>query len=202
MKIQLMIEIVFMIVFQLKIEGFKDKSANNLIDAIRESKNHTAARLLISLGIKHVGVEISELLLDKYNSISNLINISYEELIEIPQIGPQIALSIREYFENQENILVLEELFNLGLKDSYQQANIEFNEIITSKTFVITGKFLKYKRSEIQDIITKYGGINSGNINSKTDYLILGENPGSKLEKANELNIKILSESEFINIIT
>ena len=185
-----------------EIEGFKDKSANNLIDAIRESKNHTAARLLISLGIKHVGVEISELLLDKYNSISNLINISYEELIEIPQIGPQIALSIREYFENQENILVLEELFNLGLKDSYQQANIEFNEIITSKTFVITGKFLKYKRSEIQDIITKYGGINSGNINSKTDYLILGENPGSKLEKANELNIKILSESEFINIIT
>ena len=186
----------------LKIEGFKDKSANNLIDAISKSKNHTAARLLISLGIKHVGVEISELLLDKYNSISNLINISYEELIEIPQIGPQIALSITEYFKNQENILVLQELFNLGLKDSYQQANIEFNEIITSKTFVITGKFLKYKRSEIQDIITKYGGINSGNINSKTDYLILGENPGSKLEKANELNIKILSESEFINIIT
>ena len=185
----------------LQIDGFKEKSANNLIESISESKNQSASRLLISLGIKHVGVEISELLLSKYKSLSSIINISYEELLTISQIGPQIALSITEYFNNPDNVFVLKELFNLGLSDTYQSNQIKFNKEISNKTFVITGKLSEFTRLEIRDMISEFGGINSEIINSKTDYLLLGEKAGSKLEKANKLNIQIISESQFINLI-
>ena len=185
----------------LQIDGFKEKSANNLIKSISESKNQPSSRLLISLGIKHVGVEISELLLSKYKSLSSIINISYEELLTISQIGPQIALSITEYFNNPDNVFVLKELFNLGLSDTYQSNQIKFNKEISNKTFVITGKLSEFTRLEIRDMISEFGGINSEIINSKTDYLLLGEKAGSKLEKANKLNIQIISESQFINLI-
>ena len=185
----------------LQIEGFKEKSANNLIDSISESKKQSSSRLLISLGIKHVGVEISELLLEKYKSLSSIINISYEELLEISQIGPQIALSITEYFNNSDNVCVLKELFDLGLSDTYQSNQIKFNEKISNKIFVITGKLSEFTRSEIHARIAEFGGVNSETISSKTDYLVAGEKAGSKLEKAKKLNIQIINESEFINLI-
>ena len=185
----------------LQIEGFKEKSANNLIDSISESKKQSSSKLLISLGIKHVGVEISELLLEKYKSLSSIINISYEELLEISQIGPQIALSITEYFNNSDNVCVLKELFDLGLSDTYQSNQIKFNEKISNKIFVITGKLSEFTRSEIHARIAEFGGVNSETISSKTDYLVAGEKAGSKLEKAKKLNIQIINESEFINLI-
>ena len=185
----------------LQIEGFKEKSANNLIESISESKKQSSSRLLISLGIKHVGVEISELLLGKYKSLSSIINISYAELLEISQVGPQIALSITEYFNNSDNVFVLKELFDLGLSDTYQSNQIKFNEKISNKIFVITGKLSEFTRSEIHAMISEFGGVNSETVNSKTDYLVVGEKAGSKLEKAKKLNIQIINESDFINLI-
>ena len=185
----------------LQIEGFKEKSANNLIQSINESKKQSSSRLLISLGINHVGVEISELLLGKYKSLSSIINISYEELLEISQVGPQIALSITEYFNNSDNVFVLKELFDLGLSDTYQSNQIKFNEKISNKIFVITGKLSEFTRSEIHAMISEFGGVNSETVNSKTDYLVVGEKAGSKLEKAKKLNIQIIKESDFINLI-
>jgi DNA ligase (NAD+) len=185
----------------LQVDGFKEKSANNLIASIHKSKSKPASKLLVSLGIKHIGVEISELLLKKYKSITNLADISYRELLEIPQIGPQIASSIVEYFTKISNINLLKELILLKLKNNYEELNTLFSDNITNKNFVITGKLNKFSRSEIKSTILKYGGYSSENVTNNTDFLIIGESPGSKIEKAKKLKVNIINEIQFLNFL-
>ena len=185
----------------LQVDGFKEKSANNLIASIHKSKSKPASKLLVSLGIKHIGVEISELLLKKYKSITNLADIPHSELLEIPQIGPQIASSIVEYFAKITNINLLKELISLKLENSYEELNTLFSDNITNKNFVITGKLTKFSRSEIKSTIIKYGGYSSENVTNNTDFLIIGESPGSKIEKAKKLKVNIINEIQFLNFL-
>jgi len=180
----------------LKLDGFGIKSAENLIHSIENSKNRSSVKLLVALGINHIGNEMSDLILNKFESIKNLYNLNYDHLLEIPQIGPQIATSIIEYFNDDDNRAQIDKLINLGLNYKNRKSS-NINSNLLGFNFVITGKLEKFTRSEIKDLILSLGGKVSSNITKNIDYLIAGTDPGSKLEKATELKIKIINENEF-----
>ena len=180
----------------LKLDGFGVKSAENLIHSIENSKNRSSVKLLVALGINHIGNEMSDLILNKFESIKNLNNLNYDHLLEIPQIGPQIATSIIEYFNDADNRTQIDKLINLGLNYKNRKSS-NINSDLLGLNFVITGKLEKFTRSEIKDLILSLGGKVSNNITKNIDYLITGTDPGSKLEKATELKIKIIHENEF-----
>ena len=183
-----------------KLDGFGAKSAENLIHSIKNSKNKSSTKLLVALGINHIGNEISDLILNRFKSIKNLYNLDYDHLLEIPQIGPQIATSIMEYFNNTENRTLIDKLINIGLNyKKIESSNIDSK--ITKLNFVITGKLEKFTRIEIKNLILSLGGKVSDNISKNIDYLITGSDPGSKLKKAADLKIKIIDENEFRKLI-
>ena len=183
-----------------KLDGFGAKSAENLIHSIENSKNKSSTKLLVALGINHIGNEISDLILNRFKSIKNLYNLDYDHLLEIPQIGPQITTSIMEYFNNTENRTLIDKLINIGLNyKKIESSNIDSK--ITKLNFVITGKLEKFTRIEIKNLILSLGGKVSDNISKNIDYLITGSDPGSKLKKAADLKIKIIDENEFKNLI-
>ena len=184
----------------LQLEGFGLKSAENLISSIENSKSKSATKLLVALGLTHVGNEISDLILNKFESIKDLYNLNYDHLLEIPQIGPQIATSIIEYFNNTENRDLIDKLINIGLNyKKIKSSNIDSN--LLGLNFVITGKLEQYTRTEIKNLILSLGGKVNDNINKNSDYLIAGSDPGSKLKKATDLKIKIIDENEFKTLI-
>jgi DNA ligase (NAD+) len=180
-----------------ELEGFGDKSINNLLDAIENSKNNSLEKLLFGLGIRQVGNKMAKVLSKKYLTMDNLINATEEDLNSIGDVGPIIAHSITTYFENIENIKIIEELKELGLNMNYLGqvvANNE-NEFIYGKTFVITGT-LSRSRNEIKEELENLGAKVTDTVTSKTDVLIVGENAGSKYDKAKELNITIWNEEQ------
>ena len=184
----------------LQLAGFGTKSAENLIHSIENSKNKSSTKLLVALGINHIGNEISDLILNKFKSIKNLYNLDYDHLLEIPQIGPQIATSIMEYFNNTDNRTLIDKLINIGLNyKKIKSSNIDSK--ISGLNFVITGKLEKFTRIEIKDLILSLEGKVSDNISKNIDYLITGSDPGSKLKKASDLKIKIINENEFRKLI-
>jgi len=184
----------------LQLDGFGIKSAENLIHSIENSKNRSSVKLLVALGINHIGNEMSDLILNKFESIKNLYNLNYDHLLKIPQIGPQIARSIIEYFNDTDNRTLIEKLITLGLNyKKIKSSNI--NSDLQELNFVITGKLEKFTRSEIKDLILSLGGKISDNISKNIDYLIAGTDPGSKLQKATDLKIKIIDENEFRTLI-
>jgi len=184
----------------LQLDGFGKKSAENLILSIENSKNKSSTKLLVALGINHIGNEISDLILNKFKSIKNLYNLDYDHLLEIPQIGPQIATSIMEYFNNTDNRTLIDKLINIGLNyKKIKSSNIDSK--ISGLNFVITGKLEKFTRIEIKDLILSLEGKVSDNISKNIDYLITGSDPGSKLKKASDLKIKIINENEFRKLI-
>ena len=180
-----------------RLEGYGDKSINNLLEAIEQSKNNSLERLLIGLGIPHVGEKTAKILSSKYKNIDNLINASYEELVNIPDIGNIIAKSIKDYFNNDQNISIIEELKELGINMTYLGEEIISNSNFTGGTFVITGTLENYTRDEIEELIENNGGKTSSSVSSKTTAVIVGTNPGSKYDKALSLNIPIWTEEEF-----
>ena len=184
----------------LQLDGFGPKSAENLISSIENSKSKSSTKLLVALGITHIGNEISDLILNKFESIKNLYNLNYDHLLEIPQIGPQIATSIIEYFNSAKNRDLIDKLINIGLNyKKIKSSNIESN--LLEFNFVITGKLEQYTRTEIKNLILSLGGKVSDNISKNIDYLIAGSDPGSKLKKATDLKIKIIDENEFNTLI-
>ena len=180
-----------------RLEGYGDKSINNLLEAIEQSKNNSLERLLFGLGIPHVGEKTAKILSSKYKNIDNLINASYEELVNIPDIGNIIAKSIKDYFENNHNIAIIEELKELGINMTYLGEEIISNSNFTGGTFVVTGTLENYTRDEIEELIENNGGKTSSSVSSKTTAVIVGTNPGSKYEKAMSLNIPIWTEDDF-----
>lgn len=180
-----------------RLEGYGDKSINNLLDAIEQSKNNSLERLLFGLGIPHVGEKTAKILSSKYKNIDNLINASYDELVNIPDIGNIIAKSIKDYFEDNHNISIIEELKELGINMTYLGEEIISNSNFTGGTFVITGTLENYTRDEIEELIENNGGKTSSSVSSKTTAVIVGTNPGSKYDKALSLNIPIWTEEEF-----
>ena len=180
-----------------RLEGYGDKSINNLLEAIEQSKNNSLERLLFGLGIPHVGEKTAKILSSKYKNIDNLINASYDELVNIPDIGNIIAKSIKDYFENSHNISIIEELKELGINMNYLGEEIISNSNFEGGTFVITGTLENYTRDEIEELIENNGGKTSSSVSSKTKAVIVGSNPGSKYDKALSLNIPIWTEEEF-----
>ena len=177
-----------------ELEGFGEKSIDNLLQEIENSKNNSLERLLFGLGIRYVGKKTAKILARTYKNIDNIISATYEELESISDIGERIATSVHDYFNNSDNLLLIEELKELHLNMNYLQEEID-NELIKDKTFVITGT-LSTPRDEIRNLIETNGGKVSGSVSKKTDFVILGENPGSKYDNALKLGIKIINEEE------
>ena len=197
----------FVDIYKLKDEdiiglpGFAELSSKKLIEAINKSKNTTLARFLYALGISQVGEYAAKLLSQYFKNLEDLYNVKIDRLIEIPQIGEKTARAIEQFFNNQENLKAIEELKRLGLKvenPDYQ----EREKILPLKglTFVITGTLPK-PRHEVQEMIEKAGGKVSSSVSKNTNYLIVGEEPGSKLAKAQALGVRTISYEELLNMI-
>lgn len=179
-----------------ELEGYGDKSIDNLLTAIENSKKNSLERLLFGLGIPNVGEKTSKMLAMHYETLDNLRNASFEELNSIQDIGEIIAKSIIDYFSEDKNQEMIEELKELKLNMTYTGPKVEINENFYNKTFVITGTLTKYTRDEVEEKIQLLGGKTSSSVSGKTSAVIVGENPGSKYDKALKLNIPVWNEEE------
>ena len=183
------------------LEGFGEKSIENLLDSIEKSKSNSLERLIFALGIRYVGKKTAKILAIYYKTMDNFIKAEYDELKSINDIGEVIAKSIVDYFSIEKNINLIDRLKNLGINMRYTGRDINTtNEKINGKTFVITGTLSK-PRDEIKEVLENLGANVTGSVTKKTDYVIVGENPGSKYDKAKSLGISILSESDYEKLI-
>jgi len=183
----------------LTLEGFKEKSAQNLLDSIKESKNQSLSRLIYGLGIRHVGKYAAQLLASQYNSIDKLAKIDIEELKEIHGLGDKTAEAIGTFFATEENIELINKLKNIGIK-THEVVRTE-NMPLKGKKFVFTGGLQSLSRPDASDVVKQKGGIVSSSVSKDTDYVIVGEKPGSKYEKAKNLGLTILNEEEFKKLV-
>ncbi len=181
------------------LEGYGEKSIQNLLDEIEKSKQNSLEKLIFALGIRHVGAKTATILARKYLDLDNLINSSEEELSDIPDIGEEISKSVYNYFQDDHNLEIINKLKELGVNTKYLGKSID-NPNIKDKSFVITGT-LNIKRDDLKDKIITNGGKVIDSVSKKTDYVILGENPGSKYDKAIKLGIKILNEKEIFEML-
>jgi len=180
-----------------ELERMGEKSAENLLKAIETSKSRGLARLLAALGIPGVGVRAAELLAESFGGLDALMDADAEKIEAVEEMGPVTAAAVVEFFLSDRVRRIVDKLraanVNLEHTGEVREARAEF----AGKTFVVTGTLEKYKRSEIQALIKKLGGKAAGSVSKKTDYLVAGEKAGSKLEKAQKLGVKILSEKDF-----
>jgi DNA ligase (NAD+) len=185
------------------LEGFQSKSIQNILNSVEQSKTIPFRKVLFGLGIRHVGATIAEKLVIEFKSIRNIMSASYEELIAVPEIGDRIALSIISYFSKTENLEFIERLHSSSVQLSEEISELEQESTsLEGKSFVISGVFQNFDRDGLRDKIILNGGKVVSSISSKLDYLIAGDNMGpSKLEKANQLAIKIITEEEFLNLL-
>jgi len=182
--------------------SFQEKTANNIIKGIEESKQVGAARVLFGLGIRYVGETVAKKLIAHYRNVKAIQDATYDSLLEVDEIGVKIAESIINWFSKPEHLLVIEKLLQAGVQLEISETQSEFYQILDGTTFVVSGVFEKYSRDEIKALIEKYGGKNTSSISSKTGFLIAGNNMGpSKKQKAEKLNVAIISEDEFIKMI-
>ena len=181
----------------IRLEGYGDKSVSNLLDAIEKSKENSLERLIFALGIPHVGSKTAKILAMKFETMENLENASFDDLVNIPDIGDIIAKSIIDYFSNSHNKGIVDELKELGINMTYTGEKVVNNEIFAGKTFVLTGSLEIFTREEAEEKIELLGGKTSSSVSKKTSAVIVGANPGSKYVKAQELGIEIWTEKEF-----
>lgn len=182
----------------VSLERMRQKSAQNLLNAIAKSKEAGLARVIYALGIRLVGENAARDLANHFGSIDALMDASIEELTAIPAIGEKIAASVREYFREPQNREVIERLRAAGVKMEQEQTTTTSVEGISGKTFVITGTLASMGRKEAQDLIRSLGGKVSSSVSKKTDVVVVGADPGSKYEKAVELGITVWNEEEFL----
>lgn len=176
------------------------KFAQNMMDAIEESKHRELYRLINSLGIRHVGVKLAKTLTKYYRTMEQLMNSSYEELRLIDDVGEITAQTIYEFFRQEQTIDLISKLKQAGLNMEVEEES-SADSRFEGKTFVLTGSLEHYSRDQASEIIEKFGGKTSSSVSKKTDYVLAGEEAGSKLKKAQELGITIISEEEFIQMI-
>ena len=185
----------------LNLEGFGEKKADNLINAIQESKSQPLYRLITGLGIRGVGQVAAQDLTEHYKNLDELGDASKEALEAIEGFGPNIAESIVEWFENQENQEVLQKLKDNGVWPEAVQEEQERPQPLEGLTFVVTGTLPNLTRSEVKDLIETNGGKVTGSVSGNTDYLVLGEDPGSKYDQAQKRGVPTISEQELKDII-
>lgn len=182
----------------MELEGFGDKSINKLLSNIEKSKENSLERLLFALGIRYVGSKTAKILAKYYGNIDNLMQTSYEELLEIRDIGKIIAKSVVEYFQDEKNIKLIEQLKSFNVNMNFLGQREETKEEFKDKTFVITGSLETFTRKDAKEKIEISGGKVTDTVTSKTDVLIVGKSPGSKFDRAKQLGIEIWPEEEFL----
>lgn len=183
-----------------ELEGFGEKSINNLLQNIEKSKKNSLEKLLFALGIRYIGKKTAKILAINYRNIDKLMSAKYEDLVKIQDIGEVIADSVYKFFKEEKNIKTINELKLLGVNMEYK-GNESIDDNFNNKTFVLTGTLSKLTRDEASIEIENRGGKVTSSVTKKTDYVIVGENPGSKYQKAKDLNINILNEEEFLNML-
>lgn len=184
----------------LKLDKFKDKKAENIVSSIEKSKHIDLYRFLYSLGIAEVGVKTAKELAKHFGSFENIMNAEEKEILQVDDVGEIIANNIYTFFRDEYNISEIESLFQSGVEINEIKRSETLNENFAGKTVVLTGT-LSRARKEIEDLIESLGGKTASSVSSKTDYVLAGENAGSKLDKAQSLGIKILSEEDFNKMI-
>ncbi|MFA5863879.1 MAG: NAD-dependent DNA ligase LigA [Phycisphaerae bacterium] len=182
------------------LERMGPKSADNLVKGIEESKTRDLPRVIAALNIQHVGLRTAEELADHFKTMDQLMNTSVEELQNVPEIGPVVARSVYDYFHSPINRKIVEQLEKAGVNMKLQKAAPAGPQKLADKTLVVTGTLSQFSRREIEDLIKKHGGKVGSSVSSNTDFLIVGEDAGSKLEKAKELGVKTITEDEFLEM--
>ena len=183
------------------LEGFGNKSIETILKSIEESKQNSLDRLLFALGINGIGAKTAKLLCKYYTTIDSLIDATEEELATIRDIGPTLSINIVNYFKDEKNIEEINELRKLGVNMTYNGKKIIEDENFKDKKFVITGSFDNISRDEIKEFIEERGGLTSDSVSKKTDVVLVGEAPGSKRDKAIELNIPIWNQAKLFEIM-
>jgi DNA ligase (NAD+) len=183
----------------LSLERMGDKSAQNVLDEIEASKKLPLARVIFGLGIRFVGERTAQFLAEHFGSIDALMNASQEELEDVNEVGPRIAESIREFFDEPRNRELIKRLRDAGL--TFAGKKRERGTKLAGKTFVLTGTLAKYSRDEAKKMIEDAGGRVSGSVSKKTDYVVAGSDAGSKLDKAKELGVPVIEETDMEKLV-
>jgi DNA ligase (NAD+) len=184
------------------LERLGEKSASNILKSIRESIDTPYQRVLFALGIRHVGETVAKTIAGRFSNIDDLINADIEKLTEVYEIGPKIASSIVAYFSDRDNLEMIKRLKSAGLRFSDDSQTTRTGNVLDGKIVVISGVFQKHSREEYKEMIERNGGKNSGSVSGKTSFILAGDNMGqSKKEKADELGVPMISESDFLKII-
>ena len=185
----------------IELEGYGNKSVDNLLSAIEDSKTNSLERLLFGLGIGGIGDKTALLLVKIFKNMDGFLSASYDDFKNIKDIGPTLADNLYNYFHNEDNLKLISDLKELGLNMNYLGENEKHHDLISGKRFVLTGALSFMDRDSLSDILISYGGATSSSVSKKTDVVIVGENPGSKYDKAKELNIDIWNEEKIKEII-
>jgi DNA ligase (NAD+) len=185
----------------VKLERWGEKSVQNLLEAIEKSKEKPFHRVLYALGIRHIGAGVAQLVAEHYHSITELQNASFEDLRSIYEVGPKIAESIVRFFKDRRSVEILNRLRKAGVSLEATSGEVKAKGILAGKTFVLTGTLPSMTREDAKALIEESGGKVSSAVSAKTDYVVVGEEPGSKYKKAQALRIKILDEEEFKKLV-
>ena len=185
----------------INLERIGEKSADNVLEAIADSKNRPLARVIFALGIRHVGSETAEILARHFDSMDRLAQASEEDLMGIPAIGPKIAESIAAFFRQKSNLKVIEKLKKAGVKMEAAAAKQQTELPLAGKEFVVTGKLESFTRSEAEAKIKELGGSVGSSVTKKTTHLVVGADPGSKLDRARQLGTIVLTEEQFLKML-
>jgi DNA ligase (NAD+) len=179
----------------IKLERMGEKSVSNLLQAIEDSKKRPYSRVLFALGVRHVGIHTARLLVSSFPSIDKLCSAKFDNIAKVMGIGPTVAESVRNFFDDKENMQLIDRLKKSGLNFS-EDVTIKGERPFTGKTFVLTGALKNYTREQATELIIKLGGNVSSSVSIKTDYVLAGDEPGSKYDKAKKLGVKIISEQD------
>ncbi len=181
------------------LERMAEKSADNVITAIQASKERPLWRFIAALGIRHIGGQSAQILAEHFGSLDKIIKAAQQELADIDQIGPIMAKSVYEYFHDPKNQVVIEQLRQAGLEPSRQQTRR--SDKLTGKTIVVTGTLENFTRQQIEQAIRQAGAKSSSSVSKKTDFVLAGDNPGSKLDKARALGVEVIDEKQFLELL-
>ena len=185
----------------IALERMGEKSVDNLLNAIEKSKESSLDKVIYALGILNVGKKAGKILAEKYLNLSNFMNATLEELINLDDVGKITAESILDYLSDDNNIKFINDLINIGMNPQYEINETKSNNIFSGKTVVLTGKLIELTRNEAKEFLEKNGAKVTGSVTSKTDLLIAGEKAGSKLTKAEQLGIEVINEEQFANMV-
>lgn len=185
----------------VELERMGDKSVDNLLNAIENSKQSSLDKVIFALGILNVGKKAGKILAEYYKNLTNFSKATVDELLKLPDIGLITAESIVDYLSNDNNLRFINELIEIGMNPQYEIQDKNTDNIFSGKTIVLTGKLVELTRNETKEYLEHFGAKVTDSVTSKTDYVIAGEKAGSKLAKAEQLGIQVLSEDEFIDIM-